>query len=101
MAGRPIHTFEVIRSERLTPHMIRVVLGGSGFDTFVPSDFTDSYVKVVIVAQRRRRLFRYPSAHPRQLQRTPEEQRPTVRTYTVRTVDTDRRETRHRLRRAR
>ena len=49
MAGRPIHTFEVIRSEQLTPHMIRVVLGGSGFDTFVAGDFTDSYVKIVIV----------------------------------------------------
>jgi NADPH-dependent ferric siderophore reductase len=30
-----VHTFEVLRSEKLTPHIIRVVLGGSGFDTFV------------------------------------------------------------------
>src|SRR5271155_1105332 len=30
--------------------MIRVVLGGSGFDTFTPSEFTDSYVKLVFVA---------------------------------------------------
>ncbi len=49
MAGRPIHTFEVIRTEQLAPHMIRVVLGGVGFDTFTPSEFTDSYVKIVIV----------------------------------------------------
>ena len=35
VAGRPVHTFEVLRSEKLTPHIIRVVLGGSGFDTFV------------------------------------------------------------------
>ena len=48
MPGRPVHTFETIRSEQLTPHMIRVVLGGSGFDTFVPNDYTDSYVKIVI-----------------------------------------------------
>src|SRR5271163_5524 len=30
--------------------MVRVVLGGSGFDTFTPSEFTDSYVKLVVVA---------------------------------------------------
>jgi NADPH-dependent ferric siderophore reductase len=30
--------------------MVRVVLGGNGFDTFTPSDFTDSYVKLVFVA---------------------------------------------------
>src|ERR1700744_3852969 len=30
--------------------MIRVVLGGIGFDTFTPSEFTDSYVKLVVVA---------------------------------------------------
>jgi len=48
--GRPVHTFEVVRTEQLTSHMIRVVLGGSGFDTFTPSEFTDSYVKMVFVA---------------------------------------------------
>ncbi|MGH3542966.1 MAG: siderophore-interacting protein, partial [Mycobacterium sp.] len=36
MAGRPVHTFEVVGSEELTSHMVRVVLGGSGFDTFRP-----------------------------------------------------------------
>src|SRR3984893_5499778 len=30
--------------------MVRVVLGGNGFDTFTPSKFTDSYVKLVLVA---------------------------------------------------
>ncbi|MDT4936497.1 MAG: hypothetical protein QOG80_168, partial [Pseudonocardiales bacterium] len=49
MAGRPVHTFQVISSEQLTPHMIRLVLGGGGFDTFKPSEFADSYVKFVIV----------------------------------------------------
>ena len=46
VAGRPVHTFEVVRSEQLTPHLVRVVLGGSGFDTFTPNDFTDAYVKL-------------------------------------------------------
>jgi NADPH-dependent ferric siderophore reductase len=50
VAGRPVHTFEVLRSEEVTSHMVRVVLGGSGFDTFTPSEFTDSYVKLVVVA---------------------------------------------------
>ena len=50
MAGRPLHTFEVVRREKLTSHMVRVVLGGNGFDTFTPSKFTDSYVKLVLVA---------------------------------------------------
>lgn len=50
MAGRPVHTFDVVHREQLTSHMFRVVLGGSGFDTFTPSNFTDSYVKVVFVA---------------------------------------------------
>ena len=46
MAGRPVHTFEVVRTEQLTPHLTRVVLGGDGFDTFTPNDFTDAYVKM-------------------------------------------------------
>ena len=49
MAGRPVHTFEVLRTEQVTPHIVRVVLGGGGFDTFKPNNFTDAYVKIVFV----------------------------------------------------
>ena len=49
VAGRPVHAFNVVRREELTSHMFRVVLGGSGFRTFTPSKFTDSYVKLVFV----------------------------------------------------
>ena len=92
VAGRPIHTFEVIRSEQLTPHMIRLVLGGTGFDTFMPNDFTDSYVKIVIV-----RDDVDVDALPAPLtldsfNELPAEHRPVVRTYTVRNADADRRE---------
>ena len=92
MAGRPVHTFQVISSEQLTPHMIRLVLGGSGFDTFKPSEFTDSYVKFVIV-----RNDVDVSALPKPLtldsfSELPEEHRPVVRTYTIRKADPDRRE---------
>jgi NADPH-dependent ferric siderophore reductase len=44
-----VHSFKVVRREELTSHMFRVVLGGSGFGTFTPSKFTDSYVKLVFV----------------------------------------------------
>ena len=92
MAGRPVHTFQVISSEQLTPHMIRLVLGGSGFDTFKPSEFTDSYVKFVIV-----RNDVDVSALPKPLtldsfSELPEAHRPVVRTYTIRKADPDRRE---------
>jgi NADPH-dependent ferric siderophore reductase len=49
LPGRPVHTFEVLRTEHITSHTIRVVLGGRGFDTFTPSEFTDSYVKLIFV----------------------------------------------------
>jgi len=38
----------VVRTERLTPHMIRVVLGGEGLDGFDPGPHTDRYVKLVL-----------------------------------------------------
>ncbi|MDT5340240.1 MAG: hypothetical protein QOD90_5745 [Mycobacterium sp.] len=89
MAGRPIHTFEVVRSEQLAPHMVRVVLGG-GFTTFTPVEFTDSYVKIVLP-----RSGTDVSALPTPLtldsfKELPEEYQPAVRTYTVRHVDTER-----------
>ena len=92
MAGRPVHTFEVLRTEQLTPHIVRVVLGGKGFDTFTPNDFTDAYVKIVFV-----RPDIDVAALPQPLtldsfNELPAEHRPTVRTYTVRSVDTHKRE---------
>ena len=94
MAGRPIHTFEVLRTEQIAPHMVRVVLGGNGFETFTPVEHTDSYVKVVIVppgvdvpALARRRALTLDS-----FAELPADQQPTVRTYTVRYADADARE---------
>ena len=92
MAGRPVHTFEVLRTENLTPHIVRVVLGGSGFDTFTPNDYTDAYVKIVFV---RDDVDVASLPQPLTLDsfnELPVEHRPTVRTYTVRNVDTERRE---------
>jgi NADPH-dependent ferric siderophore reductase len=87
-----VHTFEVLRTEQVTPHIIRVVLGGSGFDTFTPNDFTDAYVKILFV---RDGIDAASLPQPLTLDsfnELPVEKRPTVRTYTVRSVDTDRRE---------
>ena len=95
MAGRPIHQFEVVRTTELTSHMIRVTFGGKGFDTFAPNEFTDAYVKIVIVDRDVEEAA--VDALPRPLTldgfaELPEAKRPTVRTYTVRHVDVDRRE---------
>jgi len=92
VAGRPVHTFEVVRTEQLTPHLIRVVLGGSGFDTFTPNDYTDAYVKIVFVGDG---IDVGALPQPLTLDRfktLPADQQPTVRTYTVRRVDPERRE---------
>lgn len=92
MAGRPVHTFEVVGTQQLAPHMVRVRVGGSGFDTFVPSEFTDSYVKLVFVAH-----DVDVAALPRPLtldsfSSVPPEKQPAVRTLTVRRVDAAARE---------
>jgi len=78
---------EVLRTERLTPHMQRVYAGGAGFADFVArnNEFTDRYVKVVFCADG----VDYPE--PLDLdaiqQTLPAEHWPVVRTYTVRSVD--------------
>ena len=92
MPGRPVHTFEALRTESLTPHIVRVVLGGNGFDTFTPNEFTDAYVKIVFV---RYGVDVGALSQPLTLDsfnELPAEERPPVRTYTVRSVDAERRE---------
>ncbi|CAJ1583961.1 siderophore-interacting protein [[Mycobacterium] wendilense] len=84
MAGRPLHTFEVVRTEWITPHMVRVVLGGKGFDAFTPKDFTDSYLKIAFVPAD---VDVAALDGPLTLDSFGPDQRPVVRTYTVRRVD--------------
>src|SRR3954447_963281 len=72
--------------------MVRVVLGGTGFDTFKPSEFTDSYVKFVFV---RDDIDVASLPHPLTLdsfKALPAEQQPTVRTSPGRRVDPDARQ---------
>ncbi|MGK8508028.1 siderophore-interacting protein [Nocardia asiatica] len=63
--ARPRTTLTVQRTEWLTPHLIRVHLGGPGFAAFRPSEFTDSYVKFIFA----------------------QDGNEVLRTYTVRSVD--------------
>lgn len=87
MAGRPLQAFEVVSTEELTPHMVRVVLGANNFEAFVPSKFTDSYVKLVFVSDG---VDLQELPQPLTMDSfadLPAEQRPPVRTLTVRRVD--------------
>ncbi|MCN9240888.1 siderophore-interacting protein [Streptomyces sp. RY43-2] len=83
--ARRTHSAQVIRTERLTPHMQRVVLGGEGLADFRAETCTDHYVKLLFPAAG----VAYPE--PFDLQRIreefPREQWPTTRTYTVRAFD--------------
>ncbi|MGW1890874.1 siderophore-interacting protein [Streptomyces sp. NPDC002004] len=88
MAERParrVHRAEVVRTERLSPHMQRVVLGGAGLDGFSAGACTDHYVKLLFMPEG----VTYPE--PLDLQRIraelPRDQWPVTRTYTVRTWD--------------
>ncbi|MFE9678043.1 siderophore-interacting protein [Streptomyces sp. NPDC006259] len=96
MAERPArkprkpHSAQVLRTERLTPHMQRVVLGGEGLAEFAADTCTDHYVKLLFGAEG----VTYPD--PFDLERVraefPREQWPVTRTYTVRHWDPEHRE---------
>ncbi|WP_250405062.1 siderophore-interacting protein [Streptomyces cellostaticus] len=88
--GRKPHTAQVVRTERLTPHMQRVVLGGEGLAGFAADTCTDHYVKLLFGPAG----VTYPE--PFDLERVraefPREQWPVTRTYTVRAWDPEHRE---------
>ncbi|MDI3386870.1 siderophore-interacting protein [Streptomyces sp. B-S-A8] len=96
MAERPArtapkaHLAEVVRTERLTPHMQRVVLGGPGLDRFEAGTHTDHYIKLLFPAPG----VTYPE--PFDIQRIradfPRDQWPVTRTYTVRAWNPELRE---------
>ena len=81
----------MLRTERLTPHMQRVVLGGEGLAEFTAGEL---HRPLREAALRARRASTYPE--PFDLERIreefPREQWPVTRTYTVRAWDPDARE---------
>jgi NADPH-dependent ferric siderophore reductase len=80
----------VQRVERLTPGMVRVVLGGPGLAGFPAGEFTDHYVKLLFPPEG----VTYPEPLDMQAIRTgmPRDQWPRIRTYTVRRWDAARSE---------
>lgn len=88
--SRPQTGLTVLRREQLSPHMVRIVAGGPGFDGYVNNGYVDRYVKIV-----------FPQAgvgYPDPLdlwavrETMPRELWPHTRTYTVRWVDVAARE---------
>lgn len=82
---RPQVNLTVLRTEQLSPHMVRIIAGGPGFAGYANNGFVDRYVKIV---------FPQPGVDyelPLDLwairETMPREQWPYTRTYTVRWVD--------------
>ncbi|MET9296285.1 siderophore-interacting protein [Streptomyces sp. NPDC003077] len=80
-----LHRAQVVRTEQLAPHMVRVVVGGDGLAEFSAGEYTDHYIKLVFPLPG----VEYPE--PFDIARIradfPRDQWPRIRTYTVRTWD--------------
>jgi NADPH-dependent ferric siderophore reductase len=79
------HRGVVLRTERLTPHMIRVVVGGDGLADFATSGLTDHYVKIVFPYEGVD--YPQPFSMKRCRETMPRALWPRLRTYTVRNWD--------------
>lgn len=84
------HEARVVRTERIAPHMVRIVLGGDGLAAFATAGYTDHYVKLLFPPDG----VTYPE--PFDIERIraelPRDQWPAQRTYTVRAWDEAQRE---------
>ncbi|MEU8662598.1 siderophore-interacting protein [Actinoplanes philippinensis] len=80
--ARPAHEGVVTRVEQLTPHMVRVVVGGDALTRIEAGQFTDHYIKVLFPLPG----VTYPEPFDQGVIREtlPREAWPVVRTYTVR-----------------
>ncbi|MEE1622291.1 siderophore-interacting protein [Zafaria sp. J156] len=84
---RPQTVLEVLATERLSEHMVRLTLGGEGFAGYQDKDATDKYVKLLFADPA---LGLEPPYDLDELRsRLEPEQMPVRRTYTVRSVDPD------------
>jgi len=82
---RPQTILEVQQSTWLTPHLVRLTLGGDGFADFRRNDATDAYVKIFFAKPE---LGLEPPYDVLALRETlSPEDLPVTRTYTVRRVD--------------
>ncbi len=78
----------VLRSERISPSMIRVVLGGGELEHFATPTYTDSYVKLVFLAKGV--SYQRPLDMNAIRAELPAEHWPRLRTYTIRKWDGER-----------
>ncbi|GEB53911.1 siderophore-interacting protein [Streptomyces cacaoi] len=96
MAERParkqpqLHRARVVRTEQLTPHMVRIVVGGDGLDQFEAGEFTDHYIKLLFPVPGV--VYPEPFDMARIRSEMPRDQWPRMRTYTVRDWDAHDRE---------
>ncbi len=83
--ARTVGTAVVVRTERLSPHMVRLVLGGEGLAEFGAGEFTDHYVKILFPPAG----VTYPAPWDLEQIRAdfPRAQWPRQRAYTVRSWD--------------
>jgi NADPH-dependent ferric siderophore reductase len=86
--SRPQRLAEVLSVQRLTPAMVRVVLGGPGLADFQAGEFTDHYVKLQVPP--RGASYSAPFDAEEIRARLPREQWPSTRTYTVQEWDSER-----------
>jgi NADPH-dependent ferric siderophore reductase len=85
MANRPVRAATagiVTRVEQLTPHMVRVVVGGESLARLEVGAYTDHYVKVLFPPPGV--VYPEPFDHASIRETMPREAWPVVRTYTVR-----------------
>ncbi|GAB4100595.1 siderophore-interacting protein [Sinomonas halotolerans] len=85
---RPTLDLVVSRTERLSPHLVRIVAGGPGFAAFADNGFTDKYVKVAFPVQLPGGVWPDGPVDLAELKEAlPRDQWPVTRTYTVRAFD--------------
>src|SRR3954447_20781552 len=87
-ARRPLIA-RVEQTQRLTPHMIRIVVGGDDLARFTAGEFTDHYVKLQLPPPGA--PYSAPFDPEDVKARHPKEHWPRVRTYTVQEYDAERR----------
>ena len=87
---RPTTALEVKGSEWLTPHMVRIIAGGDGFEDFGSNGFADAYVKILFAADGS--AFTEPVDVAAMRESLPSDQWPKTRTYSIRSIDEGARE---------
>lgn len=82
---RPLVVLEVLENERVSDHLVRLTLGGDGFDDYQDRAATDKYIKILFADPALGLEMPYDLEALRET--LPPEQFPVRRTYTVRRVD--------------